>query len=234
MVWGVSNVWIIYAMYQGYRTVPLRNDLDIFEKSTRDSGKLLKIYMDELKEHFPKAFKENPLEFFVGATDVDTGEPRYHKCFDGGDTDLLWLRASASMPLVSRPVEVDGYRLLDGGVVDAIPYHFLVEQGYDRNVVVLTQPKGYRKKKTSFFLLFALRKTPKIKEKMAKRSQMYNEEVAEIERLEEEGKIFVVRPPESLGISRTESNPDELERVYQIGRAEALKHLEDIKKFLNK
>ena len=63
---------------------------------------------------------------------------------------------------------------------------------------------------------------------------MYNEEVAEIERLEEEGKIFVVRPPESLGISRTESNPDELERVYQIGRAEALKHLEDIKKFLNK
>ena len=61
MVWGVSNVWITYAMYQGYRTVPLRSDLDIFERSTRDSGKLLKIYMDELKEHFPKAFKENPL-----------------------------------------------------------------------------------------------------------------------------------------------------------------------------
>ena len=61
MVWGISNVWITYAMYQGYRTVPMRSDLDIFERSTRDSGKLLKIYMDELKEHFPKAFKENPL-----------------------------------------------------------------------------------------------------------------------------------------------------------------------------
>ena len=207
-------------------------------KSLRETGDLYNV--DFCYNELPRkldpvdcdTFKENPLEFFVGATDVDSGEIRYHKCYDGGDNDLLWLRASASMPLVSRPVEVDGYRLLDGGIVDAIPYHYLVSQGYDRNLVILTQPKGYRKKKTGFFLLFALRKMPKIKEKMAARSKMYNEEVAEIERLEEEGKIFVVRPPESLGISRTESNPEELERVYQIGRAEALKHLAEIKEFL--
>lgn len=61
MIWGVNNTWITFAMYQGYKTVPVRNDLDLFERSTRDSGKLIKIYMDELKEHFPKAFKESPL-----------------------------------------------------------------------------------------------------------------------------------------------------------------------------
>lgn len=209
-------------------------------KSLRKTGDLYNVDFcynelpNKLDPFDREAFKDNPLEFFVGATDVDTGEARYHKCYDGGEKDLLWLRASASMPLVSRPVEVDGYRLLDGGVVDAIPYRFLVKQGYDHNVVVLTQPKGYRKKKTSFFLLLGLRKTPKIKEKMAKRSQMYNEEVAEIERLEEEGKIFVIRPPESLGISRTESDPEELERVYQIGRSEALKNLAAIKEYLSK
>ena len=61
MVWGISNVWITYAMYQGYRTVPMRSDLDIFERSTRDSGKLYKIYLEELKEHFPKHFEENAM-----------------------------------------------------------------------------------------------------------------------------------------------------------------------------
>ena len=111
-----------------------------------------------------KAFEENPMAFYIGAADVDTGEIRYHKCKDGGEKDLLWMRASASMPLVSRIVEADGYRMLDGGIVDPVPYRYMENLGYDRNVYILTQPKGFRKEKSSALPLIriALRKTPKI------------------------------------------------------------------------
>ena len=209
-------------------------------KSLRKTGDLYNVDFcynelpNKLDPFDREAFKNNPLDFYVGATDVETGEAVYHKCYDGGESDLKWMQASASMPLVSRPVEVDGKRLLDGGIADAIPLSYLQGLGYDKLVVILTQPKGYRKKKTSWFLLWALRKMPIIKAKMARRHEMYNREVEEVERLEEQGDIFVIRPPVSLGIPRTEKDPEELERVYQIGRAEATKCLEKLTAFLDK
>ena len=181
-----------------------------------------------------KAFEENPMAFYIGATDVDTGEIRYHKCTDGGKKDLLWMRASASMPLVSRIVEADGYRMLDGGIVDPVPYRYMENLGYDRNVYILTQPKGFRKEKSSALPLIriALRKTPKIVEAMEHRHEVYNRQMAEIDEKEARGEILVIRPPESLGISRTEHDPNELERVYQTGRREACRMLPEIRSFL--
>ena len=181
-----------------------------------------------------KTFEENPMTFYIGATDVDTGEIRYHKCTDGGQKDLLWMRASASMPLVSRIVEADGYRMLDGGIVDPVPYRYMEELGYDRNVYILTQPKGFRKEKSSALPLIrtALRKTPKIVEAMEHRHEVYNRQMAEIDEKEARGEILVIRPPESLGISRTEHDPNELERVYQTGRREACRMLPEIRSFL--
>ena len=181
-----------------------------------------------------KAFEENPMAFYIGAADVDTGEIRYHKCTDGGQKDLLWMRASASMPLVSRIVEADGYRMLDGGIVDPVPYRYMENLGYDRNVYILTQPKGFRKEKSSALPLIriALRKTPKIVEAMEHRHEVYNRQMAEIDEKEARGEILVIRPPESLGISRTEHDPNELERVYRIGRREAYRMLPEIRSFL--
>ena len=181
-----------------------------------------------------KTFEENPMDFYVGAADVDTGEIRYHKCTDGGKEDLLWMRASASMPLVSRIVEADGYRMLDGGIVDPVPYRYMEKLGYDRNVYILTQPKGFRKEKSSALPLIriALRKTPKIVEAMEHRHEVYNRQMAEIDKKEARGEILVIRPPESLGISRTEHDPNELERVYQTGRREACRMLPEIRSFL--
>ncbi|MBP5491500.1 MAG: patatin family protein [Clostridiales bacterium] len=182
-----------------------------------------------------KAFSENPLKFFVGATDVDTGKIVYHLCTDGGKNDILWMRASASMPLVSRVVEADGHRLLDGGIVDTVPYAYMESLGYKRNVIVLTQPKGYIKKKSRGNLLFKtfLRKYPAVVEGMEHRHEMYNRQMKEIEERETRGESFVIRPPCDLGISRTENDPQELERVYQIGRNEATKALPKIREFLH-
>lgn len=190
---------------------------------------------DKLDIFDREAFRNNPLQFYVGATDVQTGKPVYHLCTDGGTEDMLWFRASASMPMVSRPVKINDMLLLDGGITDAVPYAYMEKQGYCRNVIVLTQPKGYRKEPTSGIAMMKimLRKYPCITtDAMAIRHQMYNRQMDEIDGREASGESLVIRPPQSLQIGHTEKNSDELERVYQIGVREAEKKLDDIKSFL--
>jgi predicted patatin/cPLA2 family phospholipase len=138
------------------------------------------------------------------------------------------------MPLVSNIVDADGYRMLDGGIVDPVPYRYMEELGCDRNVYILTQPKGFEKKPSSALPLIrvALRRTPKIVEAMEVRHEVYNRQMAQINEKEARGEILVIRPPESLGISRTEHDPNELERVYQTGRREAYRMLPKIRAFL--
>lgn len=181
-----------------------------------------------------EAFEKNLMEFYVGATDVETGKCIYHKCNDGKEIDNTWMRASASMPLVSRIVEVDGYKLLDGGIADSIPLEYMESIGYTRNVVILTQPNGYIKKKNKAFPLMKIMmsKYPEMIKTMENRHIIYNEQVKKVEEQERTGNVFVIRPPESLNIGRTEKDPDELKRVYELGRKEALKRLEELKEFL--
>ena len=183
-----------------------------------------------------EAFKNNPMEFYVGATDIESGKCVYHKCYDGREEDTLWFRASASMPLVSRPVEINGHLYLDGGMTDSIPYEFMVSQGYDRNVVILTQPQGFVKKSNKLLPLFRTvnRKYPKIAEVMAVRHLRYNHQVAEVEKDEKRGRAYIIRPAKSLNIGKTEKNPDELRRVYEIGRQTALQQLDAIREFIRK
>lgn len=190
---------------------------------------------DELDVFDRIAFRDNPLQFFVGATDVQTGKSVYHLCTDGGSEDMLWFRASASMPVVSRPVRIHDQLLLDGGITDAVPYSFMEAQGFRRNVIVLTQPKGYRKEPASGLAMMKimLRKYPRVSEAMAARHLIYNRQMDEIDQRETSGESLVIRPPQSLRIGHTEKNPDELERVYQIGIHEAEERLEDIQKFLS-
>ncbi len=144
------------------------------------------------------------------------------------------MRASASMPVVSRPVEVEDRIMLDGGIVVSVPYKYMESIGYDRNVIILTQPYGYVKKKIKFLPVISatLKKYPKAIEAMKVRHERYNKEMEEINQREEDGVALVIRPPEDLGIKRTENNPDELERVYQIGRKVAQERIDEIKEFL--
>ncbi len=194
-----------------------------------------RVLPDELDPFDRKAFRENSVKFYVGATDVKTGTCIFHQCTDGGEEDIKWMQASASMPLVSRPVCVGGYTMLDGGISDAVPYQYMEHIGYSRNVIILTQPASYTKKKIRALPLIKLmlRRYPAIAEAMAVRHEMYNRQMAEIKERERSGSTFVIRPPEPLGISRTENDPEELERVYQMGRREAISALPEMKRFLN-
>lgn len=183
-----------------------------------------------------ETFAKNPMDFYVVATDLVKGEPYYKKLSDGKDIDLDWIRASASMPLASRVVKVEGYDLLDGGISDSIPLEFMENKGFDKNVVVLTQPADYVKKPYKSimhaFKLF-LRKYPKTVEALKNRHIMYNNELEHIRDAEAKGTAFVIRPPEALNIGSLEKDENEIKRVYELGRSEALKALDDIKKFLN-
>ena len=182
------------------------------------------------------AYKKNPMKFYIGATNAETGEPEYYLCTGDEERDLKWMQASASMPVVSKVVEVDGLKMLDGGMIDAVPFKCMESLGYNNNVIILTQAKGYRKSQTRILPMakITLRKYPKMVEVLRDRHIMYNKQMDELDQIEESGKSIVVRPPEPLGVSRTEKNPDELERIYQIGRKVAEERHDEIKEFLNK
>ena len=191
--------------------------------------------MDVLDPIDKKTFEENTIDFYIVATDIENAVPRYYNCKTINDKSVSWIRASASMPLVSNVVKIDDYKLLDGGITDSIPYRIMEENGYDRNVIVLTQDFNFIKKQTSLLpiIKIMLRKYPKLVEAMAKRHIMYNKQIEEIKEKERKGEVLVIRPDVPLNISRTENNPNELERVYQIGRSIATKSIDKIKGFLS-
>ena len=92
-----------------------------------------------------ETFVASSTEFYVVATDIESGEPVYRKMTDCKGEDLEWIRASASMPLASRIVEIDGGKYLDGGIADSIPLDAFQKMRYEKNVVILTRPDGYKK-----------------------------------------------------------------------------------------
>ena len=181
------------------------------------------------------AFAASPMDFFVVCTDVKTGEPIYHKCRKGDAEDVRWMEASASMPLAAKIVKIGHYGLLDGGVADSIPVRFFESIGYKRTLIILTQPKGYTKKKNKFLPAIRARyfRYPAFVEAVADRHERYNETLSYISMLEQAGKDYVIRPPIPLEIGAMERDPAQLRRVYETGRAVAQIQVEKIRDFLN-
>lgn len=179
-------------------------------------------------------YMANPMEFYVVCTDIESGEPVYHAYEGWNDHGFDWIRASASMPLVSKAVEIDGMKLLDGGISDSVPIKFFESIGYDRNIVILTQPDGYVKGKNKLMPLIKLkyRKNPQMVAKMADRHNAYNKAIEYIAKKEKRGEVLVIRPEAALSVGRIEKDPEKLKAVYEIGRSVADKRLNEIKDFL--
>lgn len=182
-----------------------------------------------------KTFEENPLEFYCVATDVTTGDPVYKLLHDCKYDDCEWVRASSSMPLASQVVELDGMKLLDGGISDSIPLEFMEKQGCDKNLVVLTQPYDFTKMPYKHLGLIstALHKYPQLVRALRERPTMYNAELAYVKVRETEGSAFVLRPPEALNIGALEKDESQIMRVYNTGRKVAEDNLDKIRDFLS-
>ena len=179
-----------------------------------------------------EAFKNNKTEFYVTCSNVDTGKAEYVRITDM-NKQIDYLRASASLPYFSRIVNLGGKKYLDGGCTDSIPIDAFKNIGFAKNVVVLTRHAEYRKKKEAKFMAkMVYRKYPKFVNALLNRHAVYNGTVEKILEMEKSGEIFVIRPSRDLEIGRLEKDPTEIERVYNIGRADAIAAIKKLKNWL--
>lgn len=196
-----------------YHTLP--TEIDVFDNET---------------------FRNDPTAFCVVCTDAVTGSPVYHHIESFDYEGLEWLRASASLPIVSRPVVVGGLTLLDGGISDSIPLKHWQEEGYKRNVVILTQPVGFEKKRTKLMPLFRLfcRKFPAIIAAMGRRHEMYNTQLEYLSAEVARGNTLVLAPEAPIAIGRTEMDPQKMQQVYDAGRRYGEQHVEEVRAFVER
>ena len=181
-------------------------------------------------------FARDPVEFHLVCTDIERGEAVYRRCDTADEVTMEYMRASASMPLVSRIVEVDGRKLLDGALSDSIPLEYFERLGFTRDLVVLTQPEGYVKRPTRALGLLKLvyRRYPRLVELAATRHLKYNAQLEYVKTAENAGRAFVLRPEKALPIGRICHDPDAIRAVHRTGVEAAEKHLDAIRAFLEK
>lgn len=208
--------------------LPLLREGNIF--STKFAYDLVPRVLDPFDD---ETFQKSGIPFYAVVTNVRTGKPEYiriSKGFEQMDT----LRASGSMPFVSRPVRLGKELYLDGGISDSVPYLWMAEQGYDKLVVVLTRDKTYRKKPANPAVNLYRARFPKVAELLRTRHSRYNDSIAHLRQWERAGKAFVIRPSEPIHIHSTESDPEVLQSVYDLGRKDAEAALEGLRSYLEK
>lgn len=180
-----------------------------------------------------EGYHNSDTDFYITVTNVETGKTEYHQLGEG-DMKYNLLKATCALPLVSPIIRLGDGFYLDGGISDPIPYRKALEDGYEKLVVVLTQHKGYRKTKQSMLKLikFWYRKYPEVYELLAKRHNIYNSQIDELEKLEEEGRCIILRPDNPVEIKRIETDKEKLKKLYFTGEADGLKYADKVKSFL--
>lgn len=177
-------------------------------------------------------FHKNSEEFVIVTTDCETGEPVYYDKTNHGDDLILLLRASSSLPFVASSVKYKGRHLLDGGIVDPIPIKKAQQDGFEKNVIILTKPKGYYKRPSKLTSLLKYKKHPKINDLLGIRDKHYNETLQYIDEQEKLGNAYVIRPSKALSVGRMERKKERLEELYELGWNDAKKHFAMLKQFL--
>ncbi|MEG1731974.1 MAG: patatin family protein [Longicatena sp.] len=180
-------------------------------------------------------FNKGKTKLYTVCSNLDTGKAEYLQCINM-KIDVAYVRASASLPLLSKIVEIDGKKLLDGGGTDSIPIKHFQEIGYNKNIVVLTQCKEYRKGKNSLlpFIKKTYKKYPKFIKAMENRHIEYNRTLDELSLMEKEGSVFIIRPSSPVTISRLEKNVHNLKALYDQGYQDAKDQYEALMEFIAK
>ena len=175
------------------------------------------------RELFPfdfETYKNSPIRCEMAVTNCLTGKAEYLDDREDMERLLLICRASSSMPVVSKPVELDGVPYMDGGLADSVPISRMLRAGYKKAVVILTRNAGYRKKLSKkgvvIYKKMYGKRYPELYRAICRRPLIYNRTMELVERLEKEGRIFVLRP-ETPVISRTERRPEILKAFYSHG-----------------
>ena len=179
-----------------------------------------------------ETYKNNPVDFYAVVTNMQTGKPEYIK-IDDAKKDMEYFRASGSMPFVSKPVEIKGNLYLDGAISDAVPFQKVLDENCEKIIVVLTRPKGYRKKKAHLPYKIFYGKYPKLIETASNNYRKYNETMDLIEKYEAEEKIIVLRPSKLIKMKRVEKNKNKLQNMYNLGVCDCTGKLDKIKEYIS-
>ncbi len=195
-------------------------------------------YHDLPEKLFPfdhQTFEKSNTKFYVTCTNLQTGKAEYIRCEELRHK-MPYLRASASMPFVSRISYIDGKAYLDGGIADSIPVRAFQNMGYERCVVVQTRAADYTKKpnKLTWLAYLLYRHFPNFIEAIKNRHIMYNNELKDIEEMQKNNQVIVIRPSKLIKISHTEKNKQVLRAVYELGRQDAQNALPSLRKFIAK
>ncbi|MBR7100134.1 MAG: patatin family protein [Clostridia bacterium] len=185
----------------------------------------------ELDKFDFEAFDSSPIDFYAVVTNLETGCAEYIK-IDDAKEGLEALRASGSMPFVSRNVDYKGSKYLDGAMSDPIPLQKALDEGYEKIIVVLTRPKNYRKNKTNMPYNLFYRKYPNFIKSANRQFEIYNQTLDLIEKKEQEGRIVVLRPSQNLKVARVEKNIEKLKAIYNLGVSDCNLNLDKIKEYL--
>lgn len=171
----------------------------------------------ELDKFDDETYRASGVPFYAGVTSLETGRAEYIR-IDSVFEQMDALRASASMPFVSRPVAWKGQHYLDGDIADSIPYQTMFDMGYDRLIVVLTRERGYQKKPISPAMIrLYYGKYREFASALMRRHEKYNSGAKELEALERQGKVLLIAPSEPITIGRVEKDPEKLQQVYELG-----------------
>ena len=165
-------------------------------------------------------FFSSPMTFEMVTTNCLTGQPMYLSERHDRQRALDIVRASSSLPYVSKIVDVDGIPMLDGGIVDSIPLQHAIDMGHPTNVLVLTRNRGYRNTSKDMKIpRFIYRKYPRLRVVLSRRLAAYNAQLEYVERMEDEGRVICIRPERPMEVDRIEKDIAKLERLYEEGFA---------------
>lgn len=188
------------------------------QKCIMDFKLLFEDFPEKIIPYDYEAYFSNPDRFIMVTTNCLTGKAEYLEEKSSSARVMDIVRASSSLPFVSPITYVDGVPMLDGGIVDSIPVEYAMRQGYEKLVVVLTRNKGYRKPDSRMPLAkLAYRRFPNLQKALQNRNAVYNRTMDLIERLEEEGRIIVIRPGRPIEVGRMEKDTAKLASLYQEG-----------------
>ena len=179
-------------------------------------------------------FKQSKIDFYVVMTNVESGKSEYVLIKDVF-RQMEYLRATSALPFASKIIEINGKKYLDGGISDSIPIDYCESLGYDKIILVLTRPENTHKEdKLNFLYKLVYRKYPNLVKRLINMGKDYEIVLKKIKDLENENKIFVIRPPKVLKIGRLEKNENKIQNVYDIGLNTGIKEKENLLKYLNK
>ncbi len=190
------------------------------QHSILDLDLLFREFPERIVPYDYDTYFHNSARFEMVTTNCITGQPCYLEDKESPDRILAIVKASSSLPYVCPITMVDGIPMLDGGIVDSIPIERAFSQGYSKLVVVLTRNKGYRKNEKDMKIPhFIYKDYPRLRVALSHRCRRYNQQLELVERLEEEGKITVIRPLKPIVVGRMERNTQKLMALYEEGYA---------------